>query len=271
MKPTVWLAALAAMLAGLTLIPAAALGAPPERVPVCHFTADAASDGHRWTLIEVSVKTLDKHLAHGDGIPGGEVPGRNDAAVFDEDCAPQEPETEPEPLPDPEPEPSELVFAVAYSDIHGDDGGYQPAVDVLLAKLIDGPGDAGDGLPGVGDLIITHRYPMDFGATSFGEFTITEHVVTRFNVGFSDVCNMQSGDAMFVWSNSGGTVDFYHESVSGGAKTEIVDAMPDLGDSIQVSSSSPSEPMDDVALLGGSDPTDQTFIDVEANCAIDGA
>lgn len=57
----------------------------------------------------------------------------------------------------------------------------------------------------------------------------------------------------------------------GGAKTAIGDAMPDMGDSIQVSSSSPSEPTGDVALLNGSHPADQTFIDVEANCAIDGA
>lgn len=261
MKPSAWPAALAAMLAGLILIPAAALGAPPERVLVCHFTADATPDGHRWNLIEVSVKTLDKHLAHDDGIPGGEVPGSEGSAVFDEDCTPQQPD------PDPEPEPSELVFAVAYTDMDSSDGDYDPAVDVLIAKLIDGPGDANDGIPGVGDVIITHRYPMAFDATTFGGFTVTEHIVTELNQGLSYVCNMQSGDNMFVWSSGQGSLHLYHESVSGVAKTEIADGIPDMGDSIQVSSSSPSEPADEVALLSGSDGTDQTFIDVEANCA----
>lgn len=267
MKPSAWPTVLAATLAGLILVPGAALGAPPERIQVCHFTADAVPDGHRWNPVQVSVKSLDRHLAHGDGIPGGEVPGSNGAAFFDEHCTPQLSGPEPE----PEPEPSELVFAVAYSDMDRSDGGYNPAVDVLIAKLIDGPDLAGNGVPGVGDLIITHLYPMDLGPSAHGEFALTEHVVTKLNVGFSDVCNMQSDENMFVWSNSAGTTDFYHESVSGGARTEIVDGIRDMGDWIEVSSSSPSLPMAEVALLNGSDETDQTFIDVEANCFIDGS
>lgn len=67
---------------GISAGPAAA--APPERVDICH--RHAPSDSFR--LMTVSSSALQAHEGHGDGVPGGPVPGQD--AIFDEDCQPVE-------------------------------------------------------------------------------------------------------------------------------------------------------------------------------------
>ena len=71
----------AVMVALLTvvLVPVAA-SAGASKVDVCH--ARGNGDYH---LINVSDRALRGHLGHGDGVPGGEVPGMQ-GFVFGEDC-----------------------------------------------------------------------------------------------------------------------------------------------------------------------------------------
>ena len=68
-----------------------------ERVRLCHLEGDG--DYHP---IEVSVSAEEDHLAHGDGFPGGDVPGTDEELRFDDNCDVTDAETE-----DPEEEPEE--------------------------------------------------------------------------------------------------------------------------------------------------------------------
>lgn len=269
-----WLTALAATLTAVFLVPISAVAAP-DLIDVCHHTADDAPDEREWRHLRVNANSVERLLSHGDGQPGGEVPGTDGGFVFDDHCDPKPagstvpPETdEPSESPTP-PNSSELIFAVAYSDMDPNDGGYNPDVDVLIAKLIDGPDEASDGLPGVGDLIITGQYPEDFVPSEFGAFTVGEHTVTNFGMGLDYLCRVESGDGTFVWSSGQGGFDQYQEWSSGEALTRFYDDRSTATaeqDEISVNSTSPSEPASDVATLSGSDLSDQMFIDVEADC-----
>jgi hypothetical protein len=56
-------------------------GAGMARVAVCHYDDDA------YKLITVAAPAVAAHLRHGDGLPGGAVPGP-EGYVFDEACQP---------------------------------------------------------------------------------------------------------------------------------------------------------------------------------------
>lgn len=158
-----------AMSVGMFLFPSAAGGAAPEFVEVCHFDADGDTENPAWRLIEVPDKAVARHEAHGDYFPGDEVPGREDY-FFSAACVPQ-----------PE------YYALAYVDADTSDGGeYNAGVDVLISKLVDGPGAAGDGVLGPGDIIFNDRYPRDLEASNFGEFGVKELVANYVTISVHD-------------------------------------------------------------------------------------
>lgn len=235
------------------------LAQQPTEVEICHFNADDDPDTPEWQLLEVDSRAVDKHEAHGDGFPGGEVPGTNGQFVFDENCVPQA---------------AELIFAVAYADKNTTDGGYNPAVDVLIAMLIDGPGAARDGILGVGDLVITDKYPKDFDAIKFGSFQVTLHTVTDVFFQTSNFCGVQSEIGMFSW-NHFDSQEVYAEGITSSDPEEITpvtlindlfeEIPPGLSDNVNTDPGSPSRPSDELNL-DGFDFTDQPFIDVELNC-----
>lgn len=227
------------------------LAQQPTKVEICHFTADDAPDAQQWRLLEASSRALAVHEAHGDGFPGGEVPGTNGQFVFDENCVPQA---------------SELVFAVAYTDMDTTDGGFDQDVDVLIAKLIDGPGAARDGILGAGDLVITDQYPKDFDASEFGSFEVTQHTVTgvESDVALSlDTCWVFSGFDAFIWQHRNLFLEGYSEQNPASLITDGFETAAD--DSLRIDPESPSQPTD-VLNLSGFVFTDQAFIDVELNC-----
>jgi hypothetical protein len=161
-----------------------------------------------------------------------------------------------------------VLFGLAYSDTDPDDGGYNVAIDVLIAKLIDGPGAAGDGSIGPGDVIITYQYPMDFGPSAFGQFTVTEHIVTDVNVGMLAVCNVDTAAGIFVWGGGAGDLDLYQEYDSTlTPRVRVMDGRMVDSDMIAISISSPSQPSDAVATMIRWDSDDASFIDVEADCS----
>lgn len=249
-----WLAAFAAVVVvGAVAIPLAA-AASAELTAICHARGhDDDQNASDWLLLKISANAVDHHLAHGDGLPGEVVPGTDGQLVFDENCIPQA---------------SALVHAVAYTDVNTADGAYDPDVDVLIAKLIDGPGAANDGIPGAGDLVITNQYPKGFAASSFGDFTVTEHVVDTV-FGSSQFCIADNAAARFAWSH----VDPQNESYSEvpnpfdlEALTLIDDGLPTgANDRLKIEATSPSEPVDTLEIFAF-DSTDQAFIDVELNC-----
>ena len=55
----------------------------PAKVAVCHYDDDAGA----FRLIEVGAPALPAHVRHGDGVPGGAVPGQ-EGSTFDAACAP---------------------------------------------------------------------------------------------------------------------------------------------------------------------------------------
>ncbi len=69
---------LAVVTVGLLMAPA--VGAGQEKVEVCHL--EGTGEFH---LIAVADPSFDAHVAHGDGTPGGDVPGVP-GYVFDEAC-----------------------------------------------------------------------------------------------------------------------------------------------------------------------------------------
>lgn len=258
--------ALTAVLIGVLLLPPAALAAP-ERVSVCHQTAAATPEGREWVQLEVSSRSLQHHLAHGDLTPGEEIPGTE--THLDADCVPQSsPATEPPSEPPPTPE---TVFAIAYSDMDPSSQGYDPEVDVLIAKLIDGPDAAADGVVGPGDMVVTARYPKDFTLSDFGNFTVTEHTVTSISLASEEYsCFVAAGDAFFVFSSGDGDFDLYQEWFSSLPMTKLHDKKTEAvtsDDEILLNSASPSLPTDDgIDLPGSAEPLDHPFVEVEANC-----
>ncbi|WP_436796092.1 hypothetical protein [Actinospongicola halichondriae] len=75
-------ASFVAALAALVVAAGPAAAAPRERVEICH--RDASSGDYR--LLTVADAAVTAHEDHGDGVPGGPVPGMD--ATFDETCAP---------------------------------------------------------------------------------------------------------------------------------------------------------------------------------------
>lgn len=70
--------------------------------------------------------------------------------------------------------PAPKVFALAFTNLDGQPG-YNPALDVLISKLVDADGS---GAISAGDVVLTDRYPKTFALDSFAEFTVKSHVVT---------------------------------------------------------------------------------------------
>ncbi|MCP3936210.1 MAG: hypothetical protein GY708_12660 [Actinomycetia bacterium] len=155
MKIKFLVATIAVALVALIVGSSDAAGARPvERLPVCHYDADADT----YELLRLPAPAITAHARHGDSFPGEEVPGTDGAFVFDDDCVLVA---------------VEVIFAIAYGEVDGVPG-YDPATDVLIAKLVDN----GDGVPGAGDMVITDRYPRDPVPSTYVEFVTKQHIVS---------------------------------------------------------------------------------------------
>ncbi len=223
-------------------------------IDVCHVVDDDPSVTE-WRLLGVNDRAIASHLAHGDVLPGGEVPGTNGAFVFDETCVLQA---------------TERIFAVAYTDMDTADGGYNAGVDVLIAKLVDGPGTANDGLVGAGDLVVTNQYPRDFGGSTFGDFTVTEHVITGSINMNAEICSVYSNTGAFHW-RVGTLAEFYREydQLDLARRTSIEDSLHHrVANRLHATADSPSHPAGPLSPTVSWVSMDEAFVDVEQNCAI---
>jgi hypothetical protein len=165
------------------------------------------------------------------------------------------------PPPDPEPE----TLAVAYSNLDGVDG-YDPGgADVLISKLVD---SNADGVVSAGDRAVMNDYPLDYGAASFGSFSVTSHEV---NSGLTSPTYVQvEVDAgRLRWFNSVGLVpdymseqyDEYDTSLS--TRLDIRDSIGFPGDRISVNTDAPSLPLTGMNLGIPTNEVDNAFIDVD--------
>lgn len=71
-----------ALLAGAVSLPAGPVGAGPALTTVCHVRGSGD-----YAPLTVASRSAAAHERHGDGVPGGPVPGA-DSMVFDETCRP---------------------------------------------------------------------------------------------------------------------------------------------------------------------------------------
>lgn len=80
----------AAIAATMVSIPSAVLAGsnrppttPPAKTSICHYDKTAGT----WSRISVSSQSVAQHMKHGDGLPGGAVPGQT-GNIFDASCVP---------------------------------------------------------------------------------------------------------------------------------------------------------------------------------------
>ena len=158
------------------------------------------------------------------------------------------------------------VLAIAYCDIDGLDG-YSTG-DKLIAKLVDTNGDGmPSGIADVGpstpaDTIVMGRYPKDFGATTFGDWTVTSHQVEEAHLpqpaGRVQVAD--AGTGIFMWWRT--TNEAYREE--GIDASSISDCLVSPGPCLDTiyTNDSPSD-ADDWIWESSTDFADGGFIDVE--------
>ena len=129
--------------------------APADAVALCHrndWTAD-----FEFLMVTPNGKAVEKHLEHGDAMPGDPIPGGY--TLFASDCT----------LP---------FLATAYTDRDPNDGdGYRVGVDRLISVLLDSDGSTD---PSVGDEVYVFGYPLDFEASAFGSVRNPSWEVTGF-------------------------------------------------------------------------------------------
>jgi hypothetical protein len=80
-------AVMTAVLVGTMLSPAPGF-ARSEKTDVCHRSTDDETRTPEWWLLSVGGKAAAAHAAHGDGVPGGPVPGMP-GYTFDASCVPE--------------------------------------------------------------------------------------------------------------------------------------------------------------------------------------
>lgn len=83
-SPKMLVASGALVLSAVVLLPATAEAkATPSKTAICHYDKTSGT----WALISVSTSSVASHMKHGDGLPGGAVPGQS-GNVFDASCVP---------------------------------------------------------------------------------------------------------------------------------------------------------------------------------------
>jgi hypothetical protein len=240
--------AVAASLAAVFLMPAVA-SAEAVKVDVCHLNAIG-----EWQVnsLPENGRAVQAHLNHGDALPGDPVPDMA-GHTFNNACVPVA---------------DEVIFAVAFTDTDTSDGGYNPNVDSLIAKLVDGNSD---GVPNSGDKVITHQYPTNVAGTTFAAFNVTERMITGFSWNGSTSCTAFVGSDSYSW-RLGSDFEQYSENRSPGGFTNFWDQITGTeanADSLSAHVGSPSLPS--IAALDlEQDSTvwrgDQGFVDIELNC-----
>lgn len=219
-------------------VPALVATAGPDKVEVCHVTGEGS-----YMLINVSSASLDAHFDHGDGQPG--------VGDFDAECNLV---TEP-------PEPEALVFARAYVD-RGTAGAFDPKTDVLIAEWRDG----GDLALGGDDTVVANEYPLNFSGAPVGVFGVTNVDVAAVLVNAPDQCVVSTGGGNVTAWLGGADSEFFLDQGPVVTSSLRDYKAPIAEDTIDVVTTSPLLP-DTAVSLSQESPSDDSFLQVELNCA----
>lgn len=155
------------------------------------------------------------------------------------------------------PPPGRTILAVAYMNVDGL-ACYDEATDVLIAKLVD---TNTDGVVSVGDTVVTHQYPLDFDASSFGTFQTTSHQVTVAQVAEPTFVRVNIGtDWQMEWVITPEVVQW---DETGDANTLLDGHLAGWGNVIQVRPDSPSAPDAYLQVSGPGADNDESFLDID--------
>lgn len=233
-----------------------------NKIDICHYS----EEGDSWKVINVSQKSWSSHLEHGDFWLDQDKDGYtayNECGFGSmDDCDDSDPNINPE-------NGCNKIFAIAYSNLNGQDGYQENSADVLISKLID---FNNDGIASTGDKVITDRYPLNFEGTAFGEFTLKEHIVgniyilksNRIAIGKQDTSPIEVFDFLVI-----NGLEFYREGYTqdGIVETSIIDAVSntEFGEGWGINANSPSKPEGPFGITTNLDNgnIDNTFIDVD--------
>ncbi|MFV0316857.1 MAG: hypothetical protein ACK5O2_07830 [Microthrixaceae bacterium] len=92
--------------------------------------------------------------------------------------------------------PDPATIAVAYSNLDGEPG-FDEGADRYIAKLVDTDLDR---QVSVGDTITFGAYPLDFGATSFGELSGGDITVTKVVFRYSGWITVEAAGFLYGWN-----------------------------------------------------------------------
>ena len=217
-----------------------ALAAKPTKVQLCHLNPRTET----WSLITVVEKKVAAHLAHGDGMPGGAVPGVG-GATFGDDCSVQGDST---------------IFAIAWVDRDGNHT-YDESNDFLIAKLVDANLNR---TLDAGDEVITGGYPLDFVPEQFSVFNVSTHTVDSVFVQAGRTVAFDADANAYNWEtpDEGFDREVYEERVLDNSLVLIQDGHSTTeGDRILLDDTAPSVPAIERDLSQSNDTNDD-FIDV---------
>lgn len=216
-----------------------------EMVAICHLNAQT---GAFQLLLPATGMALEKHLAHGDLMPGDPLPGGNGTIAAD--CS----------------GPVLPMLAIAFTDVDPDDGaGYKEGVDLPISALFDANGD---GSISVGDEVRVYGFPVDFDASAFGSVSVSSHTVAGVLSTAPDYVVV--GDAnggLFYWMNRYSWESYFEEDADGWGTLVVLDstdgtALEPLDRIETVFRGEPSLP-DRTLSLTDAAATDDAFLDIE--------
>lgn len=166
--------------------------------------------------------------------------------------------------------PGPATLAVAYSNLDGVAGYDASGSDVLIARLTD---VNEDGVVSVGDRVELAQYPLDFGATAFGNFLSgpwpvvavsaaeSDRVVVATTVGIEDAWFGFEADAdqEYYWDDQGPG-----SNCAAGVCNDIIDRTNTNTESIGVRTNAYSMPDTEVFLSQSpGNPADEAFLDID--------
>ncbi|MDX1472343.1 MAG: hypothetical protein R3213_12660, partial [Flavobacteriaceae bacterium] len=238
-------------------------GNGPDRIDICHYDEDTGG----WMQQTVSEKSWEDHSLHGDqwlDRDGDGFTAANECGIGSmDDCDDTDANVNPDSGCDAK------IFAIAYSNLNGEPGFQENSADVLISKLVD---FNNDGVVSAGDKVITDRYPLDFNGTSFGSFTLKEHIIEPNRITANYVVVIIQGSSpreVLDWGIINGR-EFYRESYyqNGIVTTDIVDSVSNLGflDGFGINTNSPSKPEGPSIIISDiidNSGVDNSFLDVD--------
>lgn len=242
-----------------------------SKIDICHYDEETGT----YKILKVSERSWPTHSAHGDirldDVDGdGFVPDNECGFGNMGDCDDNDGHINPyayeicgnnidENCDGVDGSCAQRVFAIAFSDLNGQEGFQEGTSDVMIAKLVD---ENNDNIISPGDNVIVNKYPTDLSASQFDDFTIKKHTVATVVMNTQAQINLQNsiGDT-FIWTKLSDR-EQYREISRSGLNTDIFDNIS-TGFSDKVETRPTQSQPQTTLFSAGVSNVDNTFLDVE--------